>query len=1135
MATARDDEIDSWRQNQHSTPEMVESRTDHHGTAAPLIAGAAVAPALADHPAYRNQNQENPFVPTPPPARRTAPNSRAGLTDGVVPGEEPYLTDTKTGRPISSKGTSMHKKSMDATHDHHKAGEIAAVAGAAGLGAAAMHHHNKKKDEDRIQDHGATLPRDDNLTRGHTGHHHNHEGAEIAAAGGLGAAGMHHHNKKNEEERIYDSGADVRRGDRLASEHAGHSHHEGAEIAAAGGLGAAAIHHHNKENRIQNHEAGLLRGDELTSDHRNPQHDHHRAAEIAAVAGAGGLGAAAIHHHDNNNDIHDHEADRLRGDNLSRERPQDREANLPRRDGLARDHEYAQPDHHREAEIAGVAGAGGLGAAALHHHNKNQNTQNHERNLLRGDNLSGQRPQDGDAGLLRGDNLTRDPQRGQTGILRKPETSDHHKGAEIAAAAGAVGLGAAAMHHHDKKKNEERTHEADLLRGNSLISRKPVGSGQTPMSPVSPLQDNQRFSQQPLLANSTPYQDSRVSQPVMPIASATAEPRRSRPSMATTTSNDDPYAFNKVGGRNSSSRSRSRHNSMGREFAAGGAGAALGAAVASRKSHESGRRSMDSDRGRPKSEVPDLPAKTYIGDKVYGIPYHASEQGNPPDVIEAPYQPNSKGLRDWSTSSATRVPTTTESSTLDDQSLTRPATHEGSSSHEPLVAAGAVGAAAGVGAGAIAAHHRDRNSSRSPARPRRRSFHSRVVSHRPDSEPSSSSSGISGVPQPLIGNETQSMAVEPFHSEDLPPTPPTRSRRNSSLGRGAPAAAAGSYLNQDLPTMEAEAERPTTQQSDVPPLPSEMADGVFPVSFDRRGNGRMNNTAAAPLQQQRRPVPNVRDDIPVAPMQSGSNGSPWIPPQQQQQRASWGPARNSFQGQAQAPPPLFTTFQQRSSTPPRLPSRSPRRARFSDPQFPLNTNSRTDSSTSSSTSHGSFTQIPIHHQTQTRVRPSSFDIPSNHPPSAYSTRRSSSSHRNSNQVPPNVDLSDSFDPTNDIGLGGGIVGDNRYPHHGLRSRRNTSDFDEIVPVRDRRPGDVGSDESDDHFHNVGSGSSGREGSSDSASRISAGMPGAWNSGNGSGRRSMSGGRVRLADLRREEEERQRAGYGEEYHGVGQAL
>ncbi|KAF2455461.1 hypothetical protein BDY21DRAFT_395606, partial [Lineolata rhizophorae] len=56
-------------------------------------------PDLADHPAFRNESttssssRENPFTPVPPPPRRmAAPNSRPGLTDGMVPGQEPYLS-----------------------------------------------------------------------------------------------------------------------------------------------------------------------------------------------------------------------------------------------------------------------------------------------------------------------------------------------------------------------------------------------------------------------------------------------------------------------------------------------------------------------------------------------------------------------------------------------------------------------------------------------------------------------------------------------------------------------------------------------------------------------------------------------------------------------------------------------------------------------------------------------------------------------------------------------------------------------------------------------------------------------------------------------------------------------------------
>jgi hypothetical protein len=55
------------------------------------MAAAAEAPDMAEHPAFRNSH-ENPFVPVPPPPRRTAPNSRVGLTDGAVPGQKPFVS-----------------------------------------------------------------------------------------------------------------------------------------------------------------------------------------------------------------------------------------------------------------------------------------------------------------------------------------------------------------------------------------------------------------------------------------------------------------------------------------------------------------------------------------------------------------------------------------------------------------------------------------------------------------------------------------------------------------------------------------------------------------------------------------------------------------------------------------------------------------------------------------------------------------------------------------------------------------------------------------------------------------------------------------------------------------------------------
>ena len=59
---------------------------------APAVAPRGHTPNLDHHPAYRH---ENPFVPVPPSPRRTAPNSRSGLTDGTIAGGKPYITPVR--------------------------------------------------------------------------------------------------------------------------------------------------------------------------------------------------------------------------------------------------------------------------------------------------------------------------------------------------------------------------------------------------------------------------------------------------------------------------------------------------------------------------------------------------------------------------------------------------------------------------------------------------------------------------------------------------------------------------------------------------------------------------------------------------------------------------------------------------------------------------------------------------------------------------------------------------------------------------------------------------------------------------------------------------------------------------------
>lgn len=136
-----EDEVDSWRLTRHS--DLTESRhTSRHSLGAP-----GSAPLMADHPAFRNYpEQGNPFAPVPPPPRRTAPNSRAGLTDGMVPGDEAFLNEKETRRRSRSRSRSGGL----ATHDGpHKGAALAALPVAAAAGAGLVHKHNDEKKEGR--------------------------------------------------------------------------------------------------------------------------------------------------------------------------------------------------------------------------------------------------------------------------------------------------------------------------------------------------------------------------------------------------------------------------------------------------------------------------------------------------------------------------------------------------------------------------------------------------------------------------------------------------------------------------------------------------------------------------------------------------------------------------------------------------------------------------------------------------------------------------------------------------------------------------------------------------------------------------------------------------------------------------
>lgn len=121
-APVGDEEVKSWKSpinpgrhySNYSPAQRGQVPTEQSPTV-PLMAAAAAehhvhnekAPSLSQHPAMREY--ENPFIPEPPSPRRTAPNSRAGLTDGMVPGAAPYVIPEKQRlRKSSSRSRSSY-------------------------------------------------------------------------------------------------------------------------------------------------------------------------------------------------------------------------------------------------------------------------------------------------------------------------------------------------------------------------------------------------------------------------------------------------------------------------------------------------------------------------------------------------------------------------------------------------------------------------------------------------------------------------------------------------------------------------------------------------------------------------------------------------------------------------------------------------------------------------------------------------------------------------------------------------------------------------------------------------------------------------------------------------------------------
>ncbi|KPI43106.1 uncharacterized protein AB675_1821 [Cyphellophora attinorum] len=143
-----DDEIDGWRGHPQHARRFSSEKT-LLGAGAMGAAGGAMAGRHRDSKDHARVH-ENPFTPVPPPPRRSTPNSRPGLTDGMVPGDDAYITEKGSHKPwmggSRSRSSSGHGK------------DLALGLGGAAVGAAALHHHNRNKSEAHETDALMTQP-----------------------------------------------------------------------------------------------------------------------------------------------------------------------------------------------------------------------------------------------------------------------------------------------------------------------------------------------------------------------------------------------------------------------------------------------------------------------------------------------------------------------------------------------------------------------------------------------------------------------------------------------------------------------------------------------------------------------------------------------------------------------------------------------------------------------------------------------------------------------------------------------------------------------------------------------------------------------------------------------------------------
>ena len=311
---------------------------------------------MADHPAYRHDREgDNPFAdPVPVPAERqmSAPNSRAGLTDSSVPGDDPYLMHG-SGEPVRKSGDG-----------HHVGGALAAGAGGAALGAAAMHHHNKTgkdsySDKESLADAGAfgstATPKHDQ--HGHVQYDEKHHPAfvhELSSDAGL-----------NDDLRSPVSPLPV--DDQIdRSTHGYHNdHHMGGPLlagAAGTAIGAAATQHGSK------HDSGY------SSEMQNQPRTGGRPISRKPIATSNNQNENARPYPTPSTNDDAFAMNQTPG-RRSMDSSHRRHSRDPARANEAFNSAYSSDPHHGHHLISTAAtlGAGAAGGAALAHHNNGRN------------------------------------------------------------------------------------------------------------------------------------------------------------------------------------------------------------------------------------------------------------------------------------------------------------------------------------------------------------------------------------------------------------------------------------------------------------------------------------------------------------------------------------------------------------------------------------------------------------------------------------------------------------------------------------------------------------------------------------------------------------------------------------------